>query len=754
MKKAEGRRQKAEGRGPKHQGATSRPASSFILHPSSFTGIPCWLLAVLLVLATMALYWPATRCDFINYDDDWNLTENVHVQNGLTWEGITLFLLDPLEPPGWSPFTMWSHMLAVQVFGLNPWGHHLINVVVHALNAALVFALVQQMTGAKWRSVWVAVFFAFHPLRVEAVAWVTQRRELLSIFFGLLALIAYLRFARSAVISDPSSSGSATNNGPPVLRGRAAEGGRTREHRLLITDHRFFWYWVSWCCGALGIMSKPTLVTWPCVLLLLDYWPLRRFELSTILSQPSIILRLVWEKAAFFVGVGCMSLGTFVVSGFQGVFEPGAHLSLGTRVGNAMISYCGYLGKLFWPAELAVIYPRSMHSPLGQVVLAGGVLLGVSVLVLVLVRRHPYLLVGWLWYCGTLAPMSQVVTIGIQAMADRWTYGSSLGVLILVIWGADELTRRRRHLVLAAVVAGGVAMVLCWALTRQQLGYWQDSEALFRHTTEITKGNYYGYNNLGNGLGKKGKIDEAIRAYQEAVRINPDFAQGRINLGLTLGQKGRSTEAIAQLREGLRLDPNFHDGHYLLGLALVQNGQIDEAIRQFKEALRVNPDHADTHNDLGLALGRKGKMDEAILHLREALRLKPDHAGAHINLGVALSQKGKMDEAIHHYQEALRLQPDAAAVHYNLGAVLAQRGQMDEAIRHYQEALRLEPDRAEAHNNLGTAFYQQGRVGEAIHEFQEALRLKPDYAEARKNLVVALAAQASPAPPPGATTNR
>jgi protein O-mannosyl-transferase len=522
----------------------------------------------------------------------------------------------------------------------------------------------------------------------------------------------------------------------------------------MITDHRLLWYWVSWFCGLLGIMSKPTLVTWPFLLLLLDYWPLGRWDVSTFQAIRASLFRLTWEKAAFFVGVGCMSLGTFVVSGVQGALAVGARLPFGARVANAIMSYCGYLGKLFWPTDLAVIYPLIGHRPLLQVLLAIALLLGITTLVSLWPRRRPYLLIGWLWYCGTLVPVSQLVTVGAQAMADRWSYSPLLGVLIVVIWGAGELAGGRRYLVLTLSMAGVAVVVLWLAMTQRQLGYWKDSEALFRHTVAVTKDNYYAYNQLGSALHQNGNIEEVIHQYQEAVRIKPDYAQGRINFGLALGQFGRSEEAIAQLREGLRLEPSFLDGHYLLGLALVQNGQIDEGIREFREALLVNPDHADTHNDLGLALGRKGKIDEAILHLQAAVRLKPEHAGAHVNLGVALSRKGQTDEAIREYQQAIRLNPDDADVHYNLGAALAKRGQTDEAIHHYQETIRLKPDRAEAHNNLGTAFYQQGRTSEAIDQFQEALRLKPDYAEARKNLSVALAALASSVPPPGAVTNR
>jgi tetratricopeptide (TPR) repeat protein len=501
-------------------------------------------------------------------------------------------------------------------------------------------------------------------------------------------------------------------------------------------------------------MSKPNVVTWPFVMLLLDYWPLRRLDLSTLHTLRSSLLGLVKEKIPYFANVVCLSLGTFVVTWFHGALEQEARLPLGARVGNAMISYCGYLGKLFWPTDLAVLYPHPGHSPLGQVALAGGLLLGISAVFWAWPRRHPYLLMGWLLYCGTLVPMSQLVTVGAQAMADRWSYFPLIGVLIVVIWGAGELARGRRRLLLAMSVAGVGALVFWMAMTRQQLGYWQDSEALFRHATTVTRDNYRGYNNLGSALGKKGQFEEALLDYQESVRIKPDYPQGRVNYGLTLGQSGRSREAIVQLREGLRLNPNFLDGHYLLGLALVQDGQIDEAIREYQQALRVNPDHANTHNDLGLALGRKGRIDEAILYFQTAIRLNPDHASAHVNLGVALSQKGRIDEAIRQYREALRLKPEDAEIHRHLDAALAKRGQTDEPIRENPQAPRLEPGRAEDHNHLGMVLYQQGRIGEAIREFQEALRLKPDYAEAHKNLIVALAALSGPMPVPGATTNR
>jgi tetratricopeptide (TPR) repeat protein len=377
----------------------------------------------------------------------------------------------------------------------------------------------------------------------------------------------------------------------------------------------------------------------------------------------------------------------------------------------------------------AVIYQPSWHLPRGQVVLAGGLLVGVSALVWAWRRRYPYLLVGWLWFCGTLVPFSQVIQTGTHGMADRYTYLPSLGVVILVVWGAYELAQGKaegrsprdegttmneqpgarlhpssfilhpspcgtrvqspianRQSQILLWLAGGAAIVLCAACTRQQIGCWRDTETLFRHAGQVTKNNYAVPANLATVYSQRGQLDEAIREYREALRLNPYYALG----------------------------------HYNLGNALLQKGQVDEAIQHYQESIRLQPMNVDTYN----------------------------------NLGLALCKQGQVDEAIRQFQQAIRLKPDDADVHYNLGAALARRGQLDEAIRHYQEALRRQPDRAEAHNNLGAAFYQQGRTGEAIRHFQEALRLQPDYGDARRNLNAALAAEAGSSPPAGISTNR
>jgi lipoprotein NlpI len=557
---------------------------------------PVWLIAALLALTTIALYWPATRCDFVNFDDSIYVTENPHVQGGLTLENVKWAFFNPVAD-NWHPLTMLSHMLDCQLFGLKPWGHHLTSVLLHAANTALVFLLLRNLTGAIWRSVLVAALFGLHPLHVESVAWVSERKDVLSTFFGLLALIFYAGYARRVT----SGRSQVTRTNPTSSPG---------------TRHPSLFYGLALGCFALGLMSKPMLVTWPFLMLLLDWWPLRRVSgvrcqvtsipiresHTTLNPQLSTLNQLVVEKIPFFVLAAATSIVTFVVQKQADVSTPVENLPLGVRSGNALISYCRYLGKLFWPVDLAFFYPHPGKWPLGQVVLAGVLLLGLTVLFIVQWRRHPFLLMGWLWYCGTLVPVIGLVQVGNQAMADRYTYVPSLGVLILTIWGIYELTSRWRYHGLALSIAGCAAMVLCFGMTRQQLGYWKDDETLFRHALEVTENNYLAHNNLGVTLEKKGQIDEAIRQYQEAIRLKPDFAESHSNLGAILGMQGQTDEAISQFQEAVRLVPDDATAHYNLGTALGVKGQVDEAISQLQEAIRLKPDYADARQNLAHAL--------------------------------------------------------------------------------------------------------------------------------------------------------
>ena len=319
------------------------------------------------------------------------------------------------------------------------------------------------------------------------------------------------------------------------------------------------------------------------------------------------IFRLVREKIPFFALAAVASVVTFVVQKHGGAVMTVENFPLGARVGNALISYCRYLGKMFWPTDLAVFYPHPGYWPREQVLLAGGFLCGISALLWMKRGRYPFLLMGWLWFVGTLVPVIRLVQSGEQAMADRFTYIPSLGVLILLIWGAYELTRRWRYHELALSAAGSAAIVLCLAVTRQQLGYWKDSETIFRHALEVTENNLIAHYNLGNALVKKGQIAEAISQFQEALRLKPDYADAHDNLGIALFEKGKIDEAINQFQEAIRLKPDYAEAHYNLGIALGSKGQYDEAISQFQEAVRLKPDDAEAHNNLGVTLVKKGQ---------------------------------------------------------------------------------------------------------------------------------------------------
>ena len=762
MKKAEGKSPKSEVRGRTsrftfHVSRPSFQAAPHTSHHSHSPRIPLWLLAVLLGLVTLALYWPATGLDFINFDDPGFVTENAHVQGGLSWEGVKwAFQLN--QGDYWHPLTWLSLMLDMSLFGQKAAGFHFTNVALHAANGVLLFLLLRMLTGALWRSLLVAALFAAHPLRVESVAWVTERKDVLSGCFGLLALICYACYAerrmQNAECRMQNAKSGSQQPAPPLTF-----------HVSRFTFHVSLFYLLSLFFLACGLMSKAMLVTWPFVMLLLDYWPLKRMQnaesgdppppsrFTFHASRPTFhvsrfthhLLPLLYEKIPFFVLSGISCVVTYLTeSGRQGAVGAGGSPAL-LRAENALVAYARYLGQTFWPVNLALPYVNPGHWSWLEV--GGSVLLmvGVWLAVLWLGRRRPYLLVGWCWFLGTMIPVVGLTKGWGTFMADRFTYVPSIGLLLLAVWGAYELIQGKaaggvereergsvghalarstlhapRFTLILLWLAGGAAIVCCLALTRHQLGYWQDSETLFRHALLVTENNVVAHNNLGDLLEKKDRVDEAIRHYQEALRLEPDYADAHNNFGNALLKKGQVDEAIGHYQEALRLNPAGALAHYNFGAALVQKGQIDEAIRQYHEALRLEPEYADAHNNLGEALDQKGQLDEAIRQYREAIRFKPSHADAHNNLGAALYEKGQLDEAIRQYQAALRLKPGHAEAHNNLGLALGRKGQTDEAIRHYQEALRL----------------------------------KPNYADARRNLEIALATKVGSSPPPSLPTNR
>jgi Flp pilus assembly protein TadD len=615
---------------------------------TSYPRLPAWLLAILLALVTVALYWPATGYDFINYDDNLYVSENARVQNGLTLENVKWAFLNPVAD-NWHPLTVLSHMLVCQLGGAKPGVHHLVNVLLHALNAALVFVWLRQATGATWRSLLVAALFAFHPLRLQSVVWVSERKDVLSVFFGLLTLIAYTSYVKQ------------------VASGRWQVAGGKSAAALPVNCHPSLFYALALVCYAFGLMSKPMLVTLPFVLLLLDYWPLDRIRnpqstaaltnsslsaggegrgevgqflsLATCHSSLATFFRLLREKVPFLALAVLDCFMTFVVQKRGGSLGVGGIFPFDQRCGNALVSYGRQLGKIFWPSDLAILYPHPGHWPAVEVLLAGGLLFSVTAYFLVMRQRHPFLLMGWLWFVGMLVPVIGLVQTGPQAMADRHTYLPSLGIFILVVWGVDEMTRHWHYRMLTLSALGSAAVIACIAVTRQQIGYWQDSETVFRRALAVTENNYIAHGNLGEALASKGRIDAAIHQFQEAIQIEPNYPDAQNNLGITLGRTGRIDEAIHHFQEAIRYRPNYPEAHYDLGVALGMKGQTDEAILQFRETIRLKPDDASAHNNLGIALASIGKLDEAIGEFQEALRLKPDNTDAQKNLTRALELK-------------------------------------------------------------------------------------------------------------------
>jgi tetratricopeptide (TPR) repeat protein len=674
------------------------------------------------------LYAPVRRFDFVNFDDPEYVTRNMHVRGGVTPQGLE-WALTSGEAANWFPLTRFSHMLDGQFFGLRGGWHHLVSVGWHALAAVLLFAFLARCTHARWPSAWVAFLFALHPLHVESVAWVAERKDVLCAFFWFLALWAYVRYAERP--------------------------GRGRYLLVLLL----------FC---LGLMSKPMIVTLPFLLLLLDAWPLRRFSPAA-----------VREKIPFFVLAAVSAIATYLVQHASGAVKEVARLPLGLRIENALVSCAIYCLDTIWPAGLAVFYPYPNGFAWWMVAAAGLVIAVITALTLRSFRSAPYLAVGWIWYLVTLAPVIGLVQVGAQARADRYMYVPMVGLTIMLAWGAAGLARRWQAAERPIAAAAIATCLGAAALSASQIEYWRNSETLFRHALDVTTDNYLAEHNLGSYLLNAGRLSEAMTHLQAALRIRPDSATARSDLASALARTpGRLPEAIAEYQAALRLlpdsailhnnlgaalvrfpdrlpeairecqaalriDPDYAEAHNNLASALAQTpGRLPEAIAEYQAALRIDPDYAEAHHGLGLALAETpGHLADAMAEYRAALRIRPDYPEAHNDLGLALAETpGHLAEAMTEYQAALRIQPDYPEAHYNLGVALAKTGgRLPEAAAEFEAALRLKPDYAEAHNDLGVALAQApGRTSEAIGHFQAALRIQPDYAEAHYNLGVAL----------------
>jgi tetratricopeptide (TPR) repeat protein len=618
-----------------------------------------WL-CLLLLAATLAVYSQVRHYDFVNYDDPQYITNNLHVRAGLTAAGAA-WALTSFEAANWIPLTWLTHMADCQFFGMDAGWHHLTNLWLHALSALLLFAVLKRMTGARWPSAAVAFLFALHPLHVESVAWVAERKDVLSAFFWMLTLACYVRYVER----------------PGVGR-----------------------YLTVLLAFLLGLMAKPMVVTLPFVLLLLDVWPLRRN--ARLWPGKAQLL----EKLPLFAMAAVASAVTFLAQRYGGAVAPLAGIPLPLRLENALVSYLLYIRDLFWPAGLAVLYPQTPSLPAIEVLAAIVVLGGISMLVVWQFRARPYLAVGWCWYLGTLVPVIGLVQVGSQSRADRYTYIPMVGLSLMLAWAAAELVERWPRARLAMLAGAGLAMAAMVAVAWFQIQYWANSETLIRRALAVTSGNFIMHNNLSDYyLGQK-RNDEARVEAAAALAIDPNYLEAHLHLATALNRLGNPQDAETEYRRALELRPQgelLFEAHSGLSEVLAAQQRADEALLQAQLAVQAEPDNLDGRFNLGTALAAMGRNQEASGEFAAVVRSQPDDADAHHRLAMTLAAQGKWSEAAVELGAEAQLHPDDALLQYNLGVTFTRMGHLDDAIAHFSEALRIKPDFQAARNDLQRA---------------------------------------------------
>lgn len=546
------------------------------------------LLSLLLVIGIVVVFWSVSGYEFINYDDDIYVTDNIHVREGLSWEGIK-WAFTAIDAGFWHPLTWISLMLDYELFRLSAGGYHWTNVLCHIISTLLLFLFLNRITGAVYKSALVAFLFALHPLHVEPVAWIASRKDVLSTLFWMLTMLTYARYAEKPGVG------------------------------------RYTWVLL---CFMLGLMSKTMVVTLPVVLLLIDYWPLHRFKSTSA-------YRLIGEKITMIALALPVVWLTFVAQHKAGALSSLAAYSLAARLSNAAVSCALYVWETFYPAGLAVYYPHPGQWPLWPVLLSVLFLSGVTIFVICYWKRYPYLGVGWFWYLITLVPVSGIAQVGSHARADRYTYIPLIGIFLMVVWGFSVLLKERKCKIPVGVGVSVLTVILLTVLSVHQVRFWKNGIDLSRHTLSVIGENSGTMNNLGNALARKGMIAEAIVQYKEALRLKPDYPDARNNLGNALAQQGQFEEAIVQYAEALRLNPGNHKASFNMAFAYGNLGRFQDAIVLYLDILKNKPGFAEAHNNLGIALATQGRLEEAISHFRTALNIRPNYTDARNNLRVA-----------------------------------------------------------------------------------------------------------------------
>lgn len=660
------------------------------------------ILCLFLALTTLSLYAPVHNFDFINFDDDDYVYNNPQVNHGFTKESLT-WALTTFHASNWHPVTWFSHMLDCQLFGLNPGAHHLVNVIFHTINAILLFLFLNTITGHRYKSFFVALFFSIHPMHVESVAWISERKDLLSTLFFILTLFSYVSF---------------TKNRNPLV------------------------YLLSVCLYAAGLMAKPMLVTLPCILILIDFWPLSRIHLpgkplkdghSYYQNQ----IKILFEKLPFFILSAISSAITIIAQTEGGAVLTMKSLPIIFRLSNSLISYTRYISKAIVPVDLALLYPHPGKTILwGELIFSISILILISILIIKNINKRPWLVFGFLFYFITLLPVIGFVQVGFQSMADRYTYIPFTGLFIIVSWGGAEiLNRLRLNRTFTAILIGIVSTIL-FTLSSKQIKLWENSITLFTQTLKITKQNEIAHNNLGLALFESGKTDEAITHYKKSIEIFPlNFVY--INLGVALAEKKNFEGAISSYEEALKMSPDSVGAHYNLGIVFEKMENWDRAIYYFREVIRLEKGHPIAHVKLGNIYKTIGDIESAQKYLKKAINLNREIEDAYNSLGIIAGMQNRLDEAVMYFSKALNINPDYEDAHKNMGLALREKGQYDLAIYHYERAIEINSDSKETKTQLELTHRIKSQILSAdylIKKNLEALAGDPNSFEINRQL--------------------
>jgi len=721
---------------------------------STFRKKQILLICFLLTVAAVIAFQQLSQCDFTNFDDGVYVTENIHIRHGITIQAIR-WAFTTGRAANWHPLTWMSHMLDVQLFGLKPRWHHLTNLLFHIANTLLLFVIFHRMTKAPWKSAFVAALFALHPLHVESVAWVSERKDVLSTFFWMLTMAAYIHYVEH-----------------PGLKNYLA---------VLM----FF---------VLGLMAKPMLVTLPFVLLLLDCWPLQRLQqkksiqgIRTEVTKPlsankrkgksgrkqtsgslpaldpgsstagavqtvvkeeepaddkyqwALVRPLILEKIPLLVLAALSCTVTFIAQQKGGAVKSIGVFPPVVRITNGFVCYVIYIGKTIWPSNLAVFYPHPGLRPLWQVLGAVLFLGAITFAVIRTAKRLPYLAVGWLWFASTLVPVIGIVQVGDQAMADRYTYIPLIGLFVMAAWGIPELmkkwhTRPPRKEALLGLAA---SILICFSIvTWTQVGYWRNNIALYDHSLKVTRPSAGILCNRGVAYDNLGNLRQAISDYDRAIEINPKYADSYNDRGAAYGKLGNHRQAISDFGMAIEINPKYAEAYDNRGAAYADLGDYRQAISDYARAIEIKPKYADAYYNRGAAYGELGNYRQAISDYDRAIEINPEHAQAFNNRGLAYGRIGDHRQAISDYNRAIEINPDNAKAYYNRAVAYVELGDNRQAISDYDRAIEINPQYANAYSNRGAAYGVLGNYRQAISDYDRAIEINPEHAKAYYNRAV------------------